>query len=448
MGTVFDEDLQVCNFPWWTKPCAQGMPGLPDVVMPVQGGSQGTTVQPGSGGSSMVPGLAGGKPIMSGQGPLPGSEQGSSQATGGQPIQGSGTGPLDPGMQIGMPVGDLMMTGFPPLVDPMMPGDSNMGIVQMPETDFGSGMQGQGIVSPGGQVQPGSGVESGSMTGGLQGADGSGGAGSGAPGSQPTVKPPFGSGSQELDQSTIAPGSAATSTGTSASGVGSDDSSSSGGIVAGTSGSSGSASPTPGPGDNNQDETSGGGVTGGSSQTQTPPQDTSSSSSGGDSSSAAPAESSNDGGIPTQDLTGSTGGGDLSATGSTDPGSLGSGVAGSGNSTGGIGGSDGKYKVMDGSIFDCPYPGFFPFESNCLEFYVCLEVLPGILFSEQLFKCPDRYLFDDATRRCQRENRVNCTKFSVDSSSQLGKETVLVVLEQFLDEFFNTPLHYRGNVVG
>jgi hypothetical protein len=66
----------------------------------------------------------------------------------------------------------------------------------------------------------------------------------------------------------------------------------------------------------------------------------------------------------------------------------------------------------------------------------------------QLYRCPERYLFDDVSRRCQRENKVNCTKFSLESTSTLGKENVLVVLEQFLDDFFNTPLHYRANVVG
>jgi hypothetical protein len=110
--------------------------------------------------------------------------------------------------------------------------------------------------------------------------------------------------------------------------------------------------------------------------------------------------------------------------------------------------TQGKYMVMEGSIFNCPEPGFYPYESNCLEFYVCLEVLPGILFAEQLYRCPSRYLFDDVSRRCLREGKVNCTKFSLESVSPLGKENVLVVLEQFLDAFFNTPLYYRANVIG
>ena len=59
------------------------------------------------------------------------------------------------------------------------------------------------------------------------------------------------------------------------------------------------------------------------------------------------------------------------------------------------------------------------------------------------FRCPSRYLFDEDTLRCQRESRVNCRKFTF-NSSQFAKDNVLVVLEQFLEPFFNTPLSYRA----
>ena len=103
-----------------------------------------------------------------------------------------------------------------------------------------------------------------------------------------------------------------------------------------------------------------------------------------------------------------------------------------------------KYKVLPGSLYQCPRPGFYPYEANCKEFYVCLEVLPGILFAEQLYRCPMRYLFDEDTRRCQREEKVNCRKFSFNSAEDIAKENVLVVLERFLEPFFATPLNYRA----
>ena len=108
-------------------------------------------------------------------------------------------------------------------------------------------------------------------------------------------------------------------------------------------------------------------------------------------------------------------------------------------------GSTQKYKVLPGSLYQCPQPGFYPYETNCREFYVCLEVLPGILFAEQLYRCPSRYLFDEDTRRCQREEKVNCRKFSFNAAAaNFAKENVLVVLERFLEPFFATPLNYRA----
>ena len=40
------------------------------------------------------------------------------------------------------------------------------------------------------------------------------------------------------------------------------------------------------------------------------------------------------------------------------------------------------------------------------------EVLPGKLLADQLYRCPDRYLFEEDTRHCQREHRVTCRKFT------------------------------------
>ena len=100
--------------------------------------------------------------------------------------------------------------------------------------------------------------------------------------------------------------------------------------------------------------------------------------------------------------------------------------------------------MLPGSLYNCPAPGFYPFEDNCREFYVCLEVLPGILSAEQLYRCPDRYLFDEDTNRCQREEKVNCRKFSFNSFPFAKDTNVLVVLEPFLEPFFSTPLTYVG----
>ena len=111
------------------------------------------------------------------------------------------------------------------------------------------------------------------------------------------------------------------------------------------------------------------------------------------------------------------------------------------NEISGAGGTT-EFQVLPGSLFNCPAPGFYPYETNCKEFYVCLEVLPNVLAAEQLYRCPERYLFDEDKRRCLREERVNCTRFEVNTFN-LAKTNVLVVMERFLDQFFNTPLTYN-----
>ena len=105
---------------------------------------------------------------------------------------------------------------------------------------------------------------------------------------------------------------------------------------------------------------------------------------------------------------------------------------------------DNKYQVLSGSLYECKKPGFYPFESNCVEFYVCLEVLPNVLFADQLYRCPKRYLFDEKTRRCQKAEMVTCNKPMFNSLSTNAKENVLVVMEQFVDTFFTTELRFRG----
>jgi hypothetical protein len=105
-----------------------------------------------------------------------------------------------------------------------------------------------------------------------------------------------------------------------------------------------------------------------------------------------------------------------------------------------------NYVVTDESIYNCPAPGFYPHESHCRQFYVCLEVLPGILLAEQVYRCPERYLFDGATRRCRRQEKSNCAKVSGESSSPRGSEDVVVVLEHFLHAFFGASLRHRSSV--
>ena len=81
-----------------------------------------------------------------------------------------------------------------------------------------------------------------------------------------------------------------------------------------------------------------------------------------------------------------------------------------------------------------------------------LGTYPLLLIVPQVYRCPRRYLFDEVTRRCQRERRVSCSKFDLqEADGYSGKEAaqgyddgdVLVVIEKFIDDFFSTPLTYE-----
>jgi len=61
----------------------------------------------------------------------------------------------------------------------------------------------------------------------------------------------------------------------------------------------------------------------------------------------------------------------------------------------------------------------------------------------QVYRCPERYLFDDVKRRCLREASVVCYKELPRGKEDIGKEVPLVVLEEFLDKFFDSRLTFQ-----
>ena len=456
-GTVFDEDLQVCNFPWWTKPCLQGMPHPPSVIIPGSG----------TFGMEMFPSGSEDSMIQSGTNHPTGHPFPTDMAS----IMGPAMKPMVPGIADQMFPGSIpMVPNLPfgqesiiPLSDgsdsvsgSLVPGEDSMKISSLAEGGSQLGMDTKPSTVAGSQLgqgsnSNGSNVESENLSGVQAGGSHSG------LGETSTQKPGLQTG-QEGSESTI-------SLSQSGSGISNSSSGSSPAESAVESTSTGEAGSLPGEAETSNpgsDENSSISTLGTEHETGSNASQSEYPNNGGDSSISLPGT----GGTSDQHLSENQNeeqykpGNDI--VNGIENGTISVQVPVSGNSSSSvqsvndnsndidaqIGTLQEKYMVMEGSIFNCPAPGFYPYESNCLEFYVCLEVLPGILFAEQLYRCPDRYLFDDVSRRCLREGKVNCTKFSLESVSPLGKENVLVVLEQFLDAFFNTPLHYRANVIG
>ncbi|KAK2717251.1 uncharacterized protein LOC136039511 [Artemia franciscana] len=99
------------------------------------------------------------------------------------------------------------------------------------------------------------------------------------------------------------------------------------------------------------------------------------------------------------------------------------------------------YTVAPGSLYDCPEPGHFPFESDCIRFYRCIEIKPKEL-KGLLYRCPENYGFSEFTRRCEKQETLSpCnrpTGKSVKPLYQVSLEDTTIVQEKDLDRFFKT----------
>ena len=138
-GTVFDEDIQVCNFPWWTKPCEQGMPRPPSVLMPggpTTGGHPPGVLVPGGPATSGHPDIPPGGNPTGGSMPVGIFPDGS--MTGGIMQGGLGPGGIITGGMI--PGGMFGMEMFPPGhlgSQEMMMGSETIGFGMHPIPDNG-----------------------------------------------------------------------------------------------------------------------------------------------------------------------------------------------------------------------------------------------------------------------------------------------------------------------
>ncbi|XP_076366008.1 uncharacterized protein LOC143254967 [Tachypleus tridentatus] len=67
-----------------------------------------------------------------------------------------------------------------------------------------------------------------------------------------------------------------------------------------------------------------------------------------------------------------------------------------------------------GSLYDCQIPGNFPFESDCIRFYRCVEKESGLI--GLLYRCPSGYIFDEKVALCRRKPAdFICSKTSPNS---------------------------------
>ncbi|KAK4301084.1 hypothetical protein Pmani_026754 [Petrolisthes manimaculis] len=51
------------------------------------------------------------------------------------------------------------------------------------------------------------------------------------------------------------------------------------------------------------------------------------------------------------------------------------------------------------SLYPCPAPGYYPYESDCVRFYKCVETDEGKL-TGQRYKCPGGFSFSEEREKC------------------------------------------------
>jgi len=100
-----------------------------------------------------------------------------------------------------------------------------------------------------------------------------------------------------------------------------------------------------------------------------------------------------------------------------------------------------EYSTHPASLYPCTQPGYY--KQDCHRFWVCKEVGAGVLSADRLFRCPDRYLFDPATRLCQREEKVEACYDPPTFYSALDLFTVRLA-ESDLASFFQQRLEAGG----
>ena len=59
-------------------------------------------------------------------------------------------------------------------------------------------------------------------------------------------------------------------------------------------------------------------------------------------------------------------------------------------------------QLSPGSLYNCVRPGHFPYQLDCIRFYRCFEVVPGVL-KGLLYRCPTGYGYSITTERCEKE---------------------------------------------
>lgn len=102
-----------------------------------------------------------------------------------------------------------------------------------------------------------------------------------------------------------------------------------------------------------------------------------------------------------------------------------------------------QYTLAPGSLYDCPKPGHFAYQLDCIRFYRCFEISPGVL-KGLLYRCPPGYGFSKVTERCEKEETIGTCDISVVRKGSIPvpvfplEQAIMVPIKDF-NYFFNNP---------
>ena len=103
-------------------------------------------------------------------------------------------------------------------------------------------------------------------------------------------------------------------------------------------------------------------------------------------------------------------------------------------------------QLAAGSMYNCEVPGHFPYQLDCIRFYRCFEVQPGVL-KGLLYRCPAGYGYSAEKAWCYKlETLPPCDRSNLKVSDYpipvIPLEETTEVLVKDFDSFFSNPNYF------
>nr|XP_053633086.1 peritrophin-1-like [Cherax quadricarinatus] len=100
------------------------------------------------------------------------------------------------------------------------------------------------------------------------------------------------------------------------------------------------------------------------------------------------------------------------------------------------------YQLDPSSVYDCLEPGYFQSHRDCVSFYRCIVTMNCII-KGFLYRCPSGYLFNDVSKRCQKQELFEICQKVADTGIQTYEILPVGAIEaENLDRFFDVEVYW------